>query len=301
MKKNEEAMMKDFHIVHDLFRIYVDRQIDNDIFGGTLDPHGIKTFEDMLKSHQWQIAKVKVGNSTKLIIDIDLLLYSYCSMTGLEKTVLEENITGANIIKRLKKWGDKTRLARLDQGAYYLKRVTKDEGITIQLNCESDDSREDIPGEKIVIQTVVGAIVCEQLIAGEWHVVEDINAARQYFGKSFKDCIEGIRKYYSGELGNEPGNAKLVIFTKAGFVEYSDTPIYMIVKHRDRTTGRICLTQSRDFHLSFKSVDDNDLEIIERVHYSDNTLDKALEFWSEKLGIPIMGNTIDVLPQNFLM
>lgn len=203
--------------------------------------------------------------------------------------------------KRLKKWSDKTRLARLDQGAYYLKGVSKDEGITFKLNSESDDSREDIPGEKIVIQTVVGAIHCEQLIAGDWHVVEDIKAARQYFGKSFKDCIEGIQKYYSGELGKELGNAKFVIFTKDGFVEYRDTPIYMIVKHRDQTTGKIYLTQSRDFRLEFELLDDNELELVERVHYSDNTLDRALKYWSEKLGLPIMGNTIDGLSQNFLM
>jgi len=298
MKKNEEAMMKDFHIVHDLFRIYVDWQIDNDIFGGTLDPHGIKTFEDMLKSHQWQIAKVKVGNSTKLIIDIDLLLYSYSRITGLEKTVLEANIYGGNIIKRLKKWSDKTRLTRLDQGANYLKGITKDEGITVKhLNGESKERGKDIPGERIVLQTVAGAIQCEQAIDGEWHIVEDIKAARQYFGKSFEHCIDGIRKYYSGDLGNEPGDAKFVIFTKDGIVEYSDTPLYMIVKHRHQTTGKIYLTQSRDFRLEFKSVDDNDLELVERVHYSDNTLDKALGFWSEKLGIPIMGNTIDVLPR----
>ncbi len=169
------------------------------------------------------------------------------------------------------------------------------------MHSEADDSREDIPGEKIVLQTVAGAINCEQLIAGDWHVIEDIKVTRQYFGKSFEHCIEGIQKYYSGDLGNEPGNAKFVILTKDGFVEYSDTPIYMIVKHRDQRTGKIYLTQSRDFRLEFKSVDDNDLEIIERVHYSDNTLDKALEYWSEKLGLPIMDNSIDVLPQNFLM
>lgn len=301
MKKNEEAMMKDFQIVNDLFRIYVDWQIDNDIFGGTLDPHGIKTFEDMLKSHQWQIAKVKVGNSTKIIVDIDLSLYSYCRMTGLEKIVLEENIIGGNIIKRLKKWSDKTRLTRLDQGAYYLKGLTKDEGLTFNLHSEADDGGEDFPSETIVLQTVAGAIHCEQFIAGDWHIVEDLKATRQYFGKSFEDCLEGIQKYYTGDLGNEPGNAKFVIFTKTGFVEYSDTPIYMIVKHRDQTTGKIYLTQSRDFRLEFKSVDDNDLELVERVHYSDNTLDKGLEYWSEKLGLPIMGNAIDVLPQNFLM
>ncbi len=302
MKKNEEAMMKDFQIVYDLFRIYVDWQIDNDIFGGKVDPHGIKTFEDMLKSHQWQIAKIKIGNSTKLIVDIDLLHYSYCSMTGLEKIVLEETISGANIMKRLKKWSEKTRLARLDLGAYYLKGITKDEEITVNyLNSEADDSREDFPSEKIVLQTVAEAIHCEQFIAGDWHIVEDLKTTRQYFGKSFEHCMEGIQKYYSGDLGNEPGNAKFVIFTKTGFVEYSHTPIYMIVKHRDQTTGKIYLTQSRDFCLEFNSVDDNDLEIVETVHYYDNTLDKALEFWSEKLGLPIMGNVIDVLPQNFLM
>ena len=66
-----------------------------------------------------------IGNSTKLIVDIDLIRYSYCSLMGLEKIVLEEKITGANIMKRFKRWSDKTRLARLDQGAYYLKGITK--------------------------------------------------------------------------------------------------------------------------------------------------------------------------------
>ena len=302
MKKNEEAMMKDFRIVRDFFGIYVDWQIDNDLFGGTPDPHGIQTFEDMLNSHQWQIAKVKIGNSTKLIIDIDLSLYSYCSMTGLEKTVLEGSISGANIIKHLKKWSDKTRLARLNQGAYYLKEITKDEGITFKhLNCVPKERGKDILGERIVLQTVAGAIQCEQAIDGDWHIVEDLKAARQYFGKSFEHCIEGIQKYYSEDLGNEPGNAKFVVFTKDGIVQYRDTPMFMIVKHRDPATAKLYLTQSRDFCLEFKSMDDNDLELVERVHYSDNTLDKALEFWSEKLELPIMENTIDVLPRNILM
>ena len=294
-------MKNDFGIVYDFFGIYVDWQIDNNIFGGTLDPHGIETFEDMLKSHRWQIAKVKIGNSTKLIVDIDLLRYSYCSMTGLEKTVLEENITGANIMKRLKKWGDRTHLVRLDQGAYYLKVVSKDEGITFNFNGESKESKKSIAGEMIVIQTVAGDINCEQVIAGDWHVVEDINPRRQYYGKSFEHCIEGIQKYYSGDLGNERGNANFVIFTEDGFVQYSDTPIYMIVKYRDQTTGTIYLIQSRDFCLDFALDDDNELEIVERVHYSENTLDRALQYWSDRLGIPIMDNSIDVLPQNCLM
>ncbi len=37
-------------------------------------------------------------------------------------------------------------------------------------------------------RTVAGAIQCEQAIGGEWHIVEDIKAARQYFGKSFEHC-----------------------------------------------------------------------------------------------------------------
>jgi len=106
MNKNKSVKIN-FGIINDLFGIYVDWQIDNNIFGGTLDPHGIETFEDILKSHQWQLAKVNIGNLTKLIIDIDLKLFSYCNMTRLDKTVLEENITGANILRRLKKWGDR--------------------------------------------------------------------------------------------------------------------------------------------------------------------------------------------------
>lgn len=137
--------------------------------------------------------------------------------------MLEENIIGGNIIKRLKKWSDKTRLARLDQGAYYLKGIIKDEGITLKhLNCVSKERGKDSLGERIVLQTVAGAIPCEQVIDGDWHIVEDLIATRQYFGKSFEHCIEGIQKYYSEDLGNEPGDAKFVVFTKDGIVQYRD-------------------------------------------------------------------------------
>lgn len=134
-----------------------------------------------------------------------------------------------------------------------------------------------------------GAINCEKAIIDEWHVVEDKNAERQYFAKTFEGGIKGIQQYYAGELGNEAGDAPFVVYTKNGIEEYIDTPIYMIIKFRDPKTGIVYLTQARDFGLNFELWDDDEIEVVERVHYSENTLDRALDDWSKKLGLPIMG------------
>lgn len=159
---------------------------------------------------------------------------------------------------------------------------------------ELTNNKETFQGEIIIIQTVAGDIPCEQAIFGEWHVIEDKSLSIQYFGKTYKHCIEGVKKYYSGEIGQEPGDSYFVLFTESGLLQYNDTPIYMIVKHRDPNTGNVYLTQSRDFRLEFELLDENELEVVEKVHYSENTLDRALEIWSKKLGIPIIELSIKV-------
>ncbi|MEL1135041.1 hypothetical protein AAC978_07635 [Desulfitobacterium sp. THU1] len=153
---------------------------------------------------------------------------------------------------------------------------------------ESGKSTHQVQGEYFFIKTVAGDIECEKAVFGSWCVIEDKKSQFQVFAKSFEYCIEGIRKFYAQDLGRENGNAKFVLYTRQGeILEYSDTPIYMIVKYHDPKTGEITLTQVRDFGLKFELMNEDELEVVEKVHYSENTLEEALERWSEKLGLPI--------------
>lgn len=116
-----QVLEKKHELVYNLYGIYVDWQIDHNIFGDRIDPHGIHCFEDFLNSSQWQIAKVRIASSERLIFDINLRLFNYCKVTKLEKTVLEEAIPGTEVTQRIKEWYAKTGLAPLYQMTYYLK------------------------------------------------------------------------------------------------------------------------------------------------------------------------------------
>jgi hypothetical protein len=149
--------------------------------------------------------------------------------------------------------------------------------------------KSDDCGEMIVVKTHAGDIKCEKSKIGDWFVIEDKNQKKQYFGKSFESCINGIQKFYSGEIGKGSGDADFLIYTSGGtLILDNDTPIYMIIKYRDQSDGKIYLTQANDFGLEFKLLDEDEIEVVERVHYSENTIDKALRRWSEELGLPIL-------------
>ncbi|MCW2279472.1 hypothetical protein [Heliophilum fasciatum] len=121
----DKNLKKKYGTVYDLFGIYLDWQIDHNIIDhfGIKDPHGIQEFEDFYAQRHWQIARVQIHGVPKLLIDIDLERFSYCSMTGLEKMVLEENRGDRDILKRLMKWSKKTGVAPLEQMKYYLGQV----------------------------------------------------------------------------------------------------------------------------------------------------------------------------------
>ncbi|HHV65925.1 MAG TPA: hypothetical protein GXX46_12800 [Peptococcaceae bacterium] len=96
MEKEIKHQIKENELVYNIYEIYVDWQIDHNIFPqiGIYDPHGINNFEDFLNSSRWLVAKVKINGSEKLILDIGLKHFNYCKETKLIKTVLEENISG---------------------------------------------------------------------------------------------------------------------------------------------------------------------------------------------------------------
>ncbi|OAT81126.1 hypothetical protein A6M21_12010 [Desulfotomaculum copahuensis] len=105
--------------------IYIDWQINHNIFSyfGVQDPNGIEKFKDFYESCKWQVAKIKIAGAEKLIVDINLEYFSYCRMTGLKKVVLEDNISGRDVLKRLNGWRKETGHATLEQPKYYLNPV----------------------------------------------------------------------------------------------------------------------------------------------------------------------------------
>lgn len=121
----KELMTTKYGLVYELYGIYVDWQIDHDIFPqlGVRDPNGIEKFEDFYAKCSWQVAKVRVAGAERLMVDIDLAYFSYCGRTGLKITVLEDKIAGGEILKRLVDWSKITGLAPLEQLKYYLNLV----------------------------------------------------------------------------------------------------------------------------------------------------------------------------------
>ena len=118
-------MMQEYGMAYHIYGIYNDWKIDHNLFPewGVEDPHGIDMFEDMYEENYWQVAKVQISGKELLIIDVDLKYFSYCAMTGLEPTVIANNLPGKNILMRLKEQSDVTGLAVLDQINFYLGAV----------------------------------------------------------------------------------------------------------------------------------------------------------------------------------
>lgn len=93
---NNKLMKIKYGLVYELYGIYIDWQIDHNIFPqlGVRDPNGIEKFEDFYAKCSWQVAKVRVAGAERLLVDIDLAYFSYCGRTRLKKTVLEDKIEG---------------------------------------------------------------------------------------------------------------------------------------------------------------------------------------------------------------
>lgn len=122
-------MQKKFGLLYDIYGIYIDWKIDNNIFieHGIADPHGINTFKDFCTKDLWQVATVTIANQDYLIADLNLPHFNYASMTTLNKTILEENIPPWEIIGRILHYHKKTNLPPLNQMKYYIHLVYQQE------------------------------------------------------------------------------------------------------------------------------------------------------------------------------
>ena len=123
MNYDDKEKQQEYGVVFDIFGIYIDWQIDHNIFPSKWkmkEPHNINCFEDLYGKTSWQVAKTRLAGREILFIDLDLKYFSYSNMASLRKTVLEDHIAGCDIRQRLRYHSEKTGLETLNQVQYYL-------------------------------------------------------------------------------------------------------------------------------------------------------------------------------------
>ena len=126
MSKNiVDELREKYHLVNDMFGIYMNWLIDHNIDTRpeNCNPNGIAGFQGFLDCCRWQLVKVVVGDQEMLAVDIDLKYFSICQMIGLQKTVLEENLSGREIFEHSKAYHLQSGLNGLDQLQFYLQQV----------------------------------------------------------------------------------------------------------------------------------------------------------------------------------
>lgn len=86
-------------LVHQIYGIYVDWQIDNNYIKELgKDPHGITVFEEFFHKYAFRVVEVMYDNEKMLSIDFELQHFSLLNIIGITPVkVIVENISGAKI------------------------------------------------------------------------------------------------------------------------------------------------------------------------------------------------------------
>jgi len=142
---------KKYGVVYDMYGIYIDWKIDNNIFAewGVCDPLGIDKFEDFYALDCWQIAKINIARIEMLVLDVNLTHFSYDRMTKVNKTVLEDNIAGSEVAQRLADWQREIGLLPLNQLKLY-RSIVRGDGNTVEFVYKSETGAINSLGSKRV-------------------------------------------------------------------------------------------------------------------------------------------------------
>ncbi|CAA7603213.1 Hypothetical protein DEACI_4036 [Acididesulfobacillus acetoxydans] len=122
---NELALKDNYPTQYNLFGIYVDWQIDNNLIQGLgVDPHGITSFSDFMEKSRWQIVTVAFAGREMLSLNLTLPKFRLLEMLKIKiQKVNKNNLTVRDATRLMDKYKQKLSLPIFDIVEYYMSNI----------------------------------------------------------------------------------------------------------------------------------------------------------------------------------